>query len=436
MYLQPWRRGKESVPVLRELLDNGHVLSQQGDIQLSKRLDTDWQRAVLSLYRKVRAAIGDAHGLDAFVIYGTLLGIVRENGFIGHDVDFDAAYMSSRHNPREAADELEQVAFTLIKAGLSVEAKRTALHIQDPAEPGTKIDLFHVYCDAEGFVRFPFGVAGRTTMTEKEWSGTRELEFAGGEVAVPAAAERVVEHIYGPAWREPKPGFDWDSERTERASEADLTQEQRTEIYWANFYARTQYSTGSSFSEFIGELTDAPSRIIDIGCGEGRDSCAFGSQGKRVLGIDQSQVGIEQATTHAANLAVSDLVSFEIAHVEDEQRLKDVITAFLGASPEPVMFYMRFFLHAITETAQASLLRTIEAVARPGDYFAAEFRTDKDEKNRKVHQKHYRRFQSAESFRQSLVKQHDFEIMHEEEGTGLSPYQGEDPVLYRVVARR
>ena len=61
---------------------------------------------------------------------------------------------------------------------------------------------------------------------------------------------------------------------------------------------------------------------------------------------------------------------------------------------------------------------------------------DKDEPNTKVHTSHYRRFQNAEEFRDSLVSTHGFEVLHFEEGTGLSPYKGEDPVLCRVVARR
>jgi len=437
MYLNPISRGgRKSVAELRTLLDNGFVLSQKGDVQLSKQRDVEWQRVVLALYQKVRAILAEHHGYDAVLIYGTLLGAVRENGYIGHDVDFDAAYLSSLHDPDEVINEFERVALTLIKAGLEVDAKVTALHIYDPAEPGTRIDLFHLYCDVDGNVRFPFGYAGTSTLTEHDWAGTQEIDFAGGRVAVPVGAEKVVEHLYGSDWREPKPGFNWDKDRTTRAAEAGLTQERRTELYWANFYARTEYSTGSTFSEFVSNFEGAPTRIIDIGCGEGRDSCAFGSKGKRVLGLDQSQVGIEQATKHAANLGVADLVTFDICDVTDGERLRDVLTTFVGESQEPVVYYLRFFLHAISEAAQETVLRAIDASAREGDYFAAEFRTDKDEKNTKVHQKHYRRFQNAETFRDSLVQQHQFEVRHEEEGTGLSPYKEEDPVLYRVIAVR
>jgi hypothetical protein len=436
MFLNPHRGGKESFVALRALFDAGYVLSQMGDVQLSKQLDVEWQRAVMALYSRVRDVVAEHHGYDAFAIYGTLLGAVREQGYIGHDVDFDAAYMSSLREPRAAAGEFERIAMTLIKAGLEVDAKLSALHVHDPSEPRIKIDLFHLYFDADGKVRFPFGVAGHTEVTEDDWSGTHEIDFSEGKLAVPVNAEQLVAHIYGHDWREPRPGFDWSRDRTDQAVEALLTQEQRTEIYWANFYARARYATGSTFSKFVTGYPDVPSRIIDIGCGEGRDSCAFGASGKRVLGVDQSQLGIDQAKKHAADLGIADRTTFDICDVTDEKRLLDILTAFVEESPEPVVFYLRFFLHAISETAQETVLSAIASSARDGDYFAAEFRTDKDAKNTKVHQKHYRRFQSAETFRESLVRQHRFEVLHEEEGTGLSPYKEEDPVLYRVIARR
>ena len=100
------------------------------------------------------------------------------------------------------------------------------------------------------------------------------------------------------------------------------------------------------------------------------------------------------------------------------------------------MFYLRFFLHSIPADVQATLMGSIRDHAREGDMFAAEFRTDKDEKNTKVHGKHYRRFQNAAEFSARLVADYGFTPFHEEENTGLSPYKGEDPVLCRVLARR
>jgi Methyltransferase domain len=434
MFLSPPKSGRHSVAELRQRFDEGYLLTQYGRVELSKKVDTEWQRNVMALYRRTNEIVRDAYGYDVFFIYGTLLGAVREGGYIGHDIDFDAAYLSKHRSGRDAAQELQEIALLLVKHGLDVQGKASALHLHDPEHPEHRIDLFHTYFDDEGLLRFPFGVAGTSKVHEDDWKGCEEIDFPGGRGLVPVAAEQVVELLYGADWRHPKPGFNWNLDRTDAAPAGLLPTAMRTKIYWANFYSRTSYNTGSTFFEFVNARDDTPGTVIDIGCGDGRDGCAFGAAGRSVLGLDQSPVGIEHATAHAAQLGVEDRVRFEVCDVADVDDLGRALDRG-AASEEPIMFYMRFFLHAISEDVQERLLAAIDAHARPGDYFAAEFRTDKDEANSHVHTKHYRRFQNAAEFSARLAGLR-FDILHEEEGTGLSPYKGEDPVLYRVVARR
>jgi hypothetical protein len=434
MYLSPPRRGRYSIPELKKKLEEGYVFSQYGRLQLSKQLDTTWQRDVMGIYQRVRAILSEEYGYDAFFVYGTLLGAVREGGYIGHDIDFDAAYVSRRRTGPEAAVELADIALTLIAHGFEIECLELALHIHDPEAPEHRIDLFHTYFDEQGVLRFPFGIAGTTTMTVEDWQGTREIDFPGGNGLIPTNAEEMVRHLYGDDWRQPKPGFNWFLDRTDAAREGALPEELRTKVYWAGFYARTQYTTGSTFFEWMTSRTDTPAKVVDIGCGDGRDSCAFGRTGRTVLGLDQSAVGIEHAQGHASQLGLED-VSFRVCDVADEKDLGRALDHVVDTSPGPTLFYLRFFLHAIHEEVQEALLDAIDTHARPGDMFAAEFRTDKDEHNAKVHTKHYRRFQDAELFVTDLANR-GWEILHQEEGSGLSPYKGEDPVLARVVARR
>lgn len=435
LYLTPRRNGRHTVAELRRRMDQGYVLHQYGALGLSKSLDTGWQAVVLGLHDRVAAVLREQHGLELFVIYGTLLGVVREKGFIGHDSDFDTAYVSTARTGPEAAAELERVALTLVEAGLEVEAREFVLHVLDPDVSGHRIDVFHAFFDADERLRLPFGHAGRTAVTSEGW-GLREEPLGPGCVRVPVHAEQVVEMLYGDDWQRPKPGFNWHVERRDWVPEAGLTVEQRTKVYWASFYSRTHYTSGSTFFDFVQGRADTPGTIIDIGCGDGRDACAFGSAGRSVLGLDQSPVGIENAAERAASLGLGDRVRFRVCDVADVDDLGRAMEQAERDAPGPVLFYLRFFLHAIPEDVQAGLLAAITAHARPGDLFAAEFRTDRDQAGVKVHTKHYRRFQNAEELRRSLVEDHGFDVEHFEESTGLSPYRGEDPVLCRVVARR
>ena len=411
------------------------MLSQDGRIQLSKTLDTQWQAQVMELYERLRAVFAEEFGHDLFFIYGTLLGAVREGGFIGHDIDLDAAYVSQERSGPAAGRELAAVALRLIELGYEVDCHTTALHVTDPSRPGDRIDVFHTWFDTGGILRFPWGVAGTSTVSEAEWSGTREIDFPPGRGLVPVQAEAVVECLYGADWRQPKPGFNWALARTDAAVDGVVTEADRTKVYWANFYAHHTYTSGSTFFEFVNARPDTPATVVDIGCGDGRDSLAFATAGRRVLGLDQSPVGIEHATARAVAAHLEDIVSFRECDVADMASLGDALDHTGNQAADPVLYYLRFFLHAIDEDTQRGLLDAIGSHARPGDLFAAEFRTDQDEANTKVHTNHYRRYQNAEAFLADLASR-GWDVTHSEEGTGLSPYGDEDPVLCRVIAHR
>jgi hypothetical protein len=435
MYLSPPKSGKRSVAELRDLLRSGHVLSHYGILQLSKKLDGEWQARAIDLYDRVRGILATEWGFELFLIYGTLLGVVREGGYIGHDVDFDAAYVSQRTTGEEAAQELAEIGLALVEHGLSVDPETTALHVFDPDNRSVRIDVFHTYFDSDGVMRFPFGVAGTSRVTRADWLGTTEVTFNGGSGLAPVNAEQIVEHLYGEDWRRPKPGFNWNLDRTDRAVEGELTPSLRSRVYWADFYAHMEYTEGSTFFEFVHARPETPDMVFEIGCGDGRDSCAFGLSGRRVMAVDQSPTAVEHARRHADELGVRARVQFEICDVSDHDRLRALMDGALADERGPVMFYMRFFLHSITQELQDDLLDVLAERARPGDLLAAEFRTVEDEGRTKVHGGHYRRFQSAEGFRCELTSR-GFAVTYHHEGTGLSPYRGEDPALCRVVARR
>lgn len=309
-FLQPSRSGRGDVTQLRELLEAGQVFSHSGRLQLSKKLDVGWQHQVTELYNDVRAHIGEHFGYECFAVYGTLLGAVREGGFIGHDMDFDFAYLSDHTDPSLAAEELQQVALMLIDRGFDVETRVTALHIHHPDDPKLRVDLFHLYFDAADELCFPFGVAGTSRFPRSEWRGIKEIELSGASVAIPVAAEQMVEHIYGAGWRDPNPGFDWSRDRTQFARDGRLPQALRESAYWSNFYAHHTYTAGSTFFEYLNARPDTPAVVIDIGSGDGRDSLAFAAAGRRTFGLDRSEVGVRAAASEAEGRQLSSSARF------------------------------------------------------------------------------------------------------------------------------
>ena len=100
------------------------------------------------------------------------------------------------------------------------------------------------------------------------------------------------------------------------------------------------------------------------------------------------------------------------------------------------LFYLRFFLHSIPEDVQETLMGAIRDHARPGDFLCAEFRTDETPTRRRCTASTTAVSRTATCSVSAWPTDFGFTVLHEEEGTGLSPYKGEDPVLYRVVAHR
>lgn len=78
---------------------------------------------------------------------------------------------------------------------------------------------------------------------------------------------------------------------------------------WDSEYRRTpdSYVLGTEASPLAIELVSrvpAGSRVLDLGCGEGRDSVFFATRGLDVTGVDASSAGLEKAERLAAERGV------------------------------------------------------------------------------------------------------------------------------------
>lgn len=213
----------------------------------------------------------------------------------------------------------------------------------------------------------------------------------------------------------------------------------KEENYWANFYNKVQHTSPSTFAQFVLNRKDVPHFIIDIGCGSGRDSFSFAKNSRYVVGIDRSHEAIFHATQYAKKQKLDDFIEFLRVDITESIQLKDAlkyIKSKANSNNSSVMFYMRFFLHSITDKAQENLLNTIQEIATKNDFLAVEFRTDKDKETEKTYGDHYRRYQNAQIFSSILQNKYNFEVLFEIEEKDLSPYKDENPILYRAIAKK
>jgi hypothetical protein len=130
------------------------------------------------------------------------------------------------------------------------------------------------------------------------------------------------------------------------------------------------------------------------------------------------------------------LATFSTVDVTSPDDVRAFIESVRGSEVAgPLVVYMRFFLHAIDERAQTSLLDALTNELDREFYLCVEFRTIEDRNRTKVHRSHFRRYIDHERFAVQLQERWSFEVELVEASTGLSPFDGEDPHLARIIAR-
>lgn len=207
----------------------------------------------------------------------------------------------------------------------------------------------------------------------------------------------------------------------------------RDKEYWNNYYKKFkgELAEPSNFAVEVEKRLELVSHIMELGCGNGRDSLYFLSKGHNTTAIDSSDAAIDMLNETTKNnpkaLFICD--DFVKCHALYQMQYDCV--------------YSRFTLHAITEEQEDELLANVKEALSAGGLFCIEARTINDEiygKGIKVahnafeYNDHFRRFIDVDEFKKKLEKL-GFTIIYIEESQGFSKTEKSDPMLMRVIAR-
>ena len=172
--------------------------------------------------------------------------------------------------------------------------------------------------------------------------------------------------------------------------------------YWDSFYNNFDINEPTTFAKFCMKYIGQGENIIDIGCGNGRDSYFFAKNKIKVTGIDMS---IEPKNKKNVIFLKNDFKHYK--HFSEK-------------------VYGRFFLHSISEQDIHVLFRMAKGMVM------LEFR-DKDDIPIIYH--HPRTHIEGNKILMFLVN-NNFNILFYEKSRGLAVFKNEDPLICRIIAER
>ena len=199
--------------------------------------------------------------------------------------------------------------------------------------------------------------------------------------------------------------------------------------YWNEYYKSDNAPRQpSDFAEFSVKYMKPDKKLIDLGCGNGRDSIYFCVNGSKVTAVDSSINAIESIDKSLPIFAVCD----------------DFVTAKALFCVDYDYCYARWSIHSISQPQQNELFQNVYKALKEGGLFFIEARTVNDSKyvqgeklgiNEYFFDDHYRRFIDPDLFKTQLETT-GFEIIYIEESDGFSVVNDNTPALVRIVAEK
>jgi len=206
-------------------------------------------------------------------------------------------------------------------------------------------------------------------------------------------------------------------------------------LHWNNFYKKFDLLSESSFSRFIikwlknNQFRITGKTLIDIGCGNSRDTKYFKKKKLDVVGIDQSFTAIELNKKNYPN------IEFYNKNIcRKNFNLKNKKFDYL---------YARFFLHAISSKEETMFLKNCKKISKKNSILMFEFRTIKDSlMNKGIKLKgterfygHYRRFVDTKKFIKKF-NNFDLKILYMSQSRNYAKFKKEQPHICRIIAKK
>lgn len=164
---------------------------------------------MLKLYTRVEDLLSGI-GIVMFPAYGTLLGAVREGGYIKWDCGgLDCFYLSKFSTPEQVKNECREIMKNLAMAGYSIQQLQCSIMIRHKQFKGC-LDLSYAWMKNDA-LQLSFGWYYPPAKGRDRFVDYQSVQFSGIRMLVPGNAEAILTQIYGD-WRNPDPGYKHNAE--------------------------------------------------------------------------------------------------------------------------------------------------------------------------------------------------------------------------------
>ncbi len=136
-------------------------------------------------------------GARVFLTFGTLLGLVRERGFMEHDTDLDLGIFTTEASSQTVRDLLTDGGFTI----LEYEGPEWPCRLKAADACGYPADIMFFKPD-QGYLLTYIRILDHLLARKRTHFNLVETDFCGRKVWIPEFPERFLEENYG-NWKEP-----------------------------------------------------------------------------------------------------------------------------------------------------------------------------------------------------------------------------------------
>jgi SAM-dependent methyltransferase len=200
-------------------------------------------------------------------------------------------------------------------------------------------------------------------------------------------------------------------------------------LYWNIFYNKFDLRKPSLFARFVFQRIKKNSSLLEVGCGNGRDTFYFLRNSIKCVAYDISKVAINNNRKLFKNV-------FYVKNIcKKNKNLKKHYFNYI---------YARFFLHAINESEQKYFFLNSRKLLKKNGFLYLEFRTTKDnlfKKGKKISQyeritDHYRRFIDPPKLIKELKKYYNFKVVYCKSSTRFAIFKKEKPHVCRLILKK